>query len=140
MWLALVAGCGEHWVASDDLVHAFSGPGEFGLRLTVEPEAWPRDEWDGAVRVSWSGAGELASLDVDRDVGVVGTNSLNTFDAFDGCDHDRTCVVDLSYFVHCQACDGRVTADAFLSVQGPAPRSLPGEGALRLEWSEPTAP
>ncbi|MCA9494976.1 MAG: hypothetical protein KC621_33845 [Myxococcales bacterium] len=58
-WLA---ACTEVWLASDRLSHPFTGPGEFALRLTVEPELWPDRPFDGAVRVGLSGAGELSSL------------------------------------------------------------------------------
>ncbi|MCB9685496.1 MAG: hypothetical protein H6735_10690 [Alphaproteobacteria bacterium] len=135
MFWSLVA-CSEVWLASDRLAHPFTGPGEFALRLTVTPEAWPDGPFDGAVRVGFSGSGELSSLDEDLEVVEVGTNSLNAVDVFDRCPHDEDCEVDLHYLVRCQTCEGRVTADAFLSVHAMGGHDS-RDGSLVLAWLEP---
>lgn len=136
-WSVLVlAACGEQWVAADDLEQEFAGPGEFGLRVTTQPEAWPKELYGDAVRATFHGDGTLRSLDEDRELLEVSPKDVNVLDAWDGCPRDAECVVELGFAVDCEAgCEGRVTADAFLSEKGMGGDTDFG-GALQLEWIE----
>ncbi len=139
-WLVALAGCAEQWVAADTLEEPFTGPGEFGIRVTTEPEAWPDEVVDDAVRARFDGPGTLSSLEDEREILETSSTEVNVLDAFDDCPRDEVCVRELWFSVACEEpCDGEVTADAFLAAKG----LLDGGdtawgGPLTLEWVAPS--
>lgn len=129
---ALVAGCSEKWSATDDVEAAFTGPGVFGVAVTVTPEAWPENADHGAVRAEFQGDGTLASLDTDRDILQGSPGWVNVRDAFVDCDPSTVCERTFWFEVSCEGgCAGVVSVDAFISEETWKNVDI-ADGALRL--------
>lgn len=132
--IAVLAGCGEHWHAYDEVATPFRGPGVVGVRVTTTPEAWPESLYSNAVRFAFYGAGPIRLVDeAEHDVMQGGDDWVNVLDAWRGCDRDAVCERELWVDVGCydDACVGELGVDAFLSTS-PLPEPDRG-GELRLE-------